>query len=257
MNKIRRLTYGGLMTALVFVATAIIPHIPVPFTEGYIHAGDSMIFITAILLGWRYGAIAGGLGSAMADVFLGYSHWALPTLIIKGVMGAIVGFMAKEVKDKKTNQIRTIVTMIVSGGWIVAGLSMKNLLNTKLDKTMTNTLINKFDQITDLQGLENLVNYVQTLLSVALILIPIVILIMVIFFRKRDKEIFSFVSLMGMTLAGVWMVIGYYIVGGLMKGNMIIPIFSVPANFIQFIGGLSIAFPIIIALKKTKYFDSF
>ena len=41
---------------------------PVPFTRGYIHLGDSMIFIAAILFGWRVGALAGGLGSALADV---------------------------------------------------------------------------------------------------------------------------------------------------------------------------------------------
>ncbi|WP_250160173.1 ECF transporter S component [Caloranaerobacter azorensis] len=86
-NSVKKLTYGGLMIALVFVATAIIPQIPIPFTEGYIHAGDSMIFVAAILLGWKYGAIAGGLGSSLADLYLGYTHWVVPTLIIKGIMG--------------------------------------------------------------------------------------------------------------------------------------------------------------------------
>ena len=54
-NLIRKLTLGGLMIALVFVTTFSIK-IPVPFTQGYIHGGDSMIFVAAILLGWKYGA---------------------------------------------------------------------------------------------------------------------------------------------------------------------------------------------------------
>ncbi len=76
------------MVALIFVLTFAIK-VPVPFTRGYIHLGDSMIFIAAILFGWRVGALAGGLGSALADVVGGYAFWAIPTFIIKGIMGGL------------------------------------------------------------------------------------------------------------------------------------------------------------------------
>ena len=33
--------------------------------------------------------IAGGIGSALADILTGYSHWAIFTLIIKGLEGYI------------------------------------------------------------------------------------------------------------------------------------------------------------------------
>jgi len=255
-NRVRRITYGGLMTSLVFVATAIIPHIPIPFTEGYIHAGDSMIFVAAIILGWRYGAIAGGLGSAMADLFLGYSHWALPTLIIKGIMGAIVGFMACEYKKKNINIFRRIISIIIGGGWILIGVSLKKILGTKLNANnanLINDLINEFE-LSNIDQLIDLVEYVQISLSIAIISVPLVVLILYLIFNKKDNKLFNFSSLSGMTLAGVWMVVGYYIAGGILQGNMLSPIFSIPSNFIQFVGGAVIAFPIIIGLRKTKYF---
>lgn len=253
--NVRKLTYGGLMTALVFVATAIIPQIPIPFTEGYVHTGDSMIFVASILLGWKYGVIAGGVGSAMADLFLGYSHWALPTLIIKGIMGAIVGLMAQEIRDNKVKTFRSIIAYIIGIGWIGLSLYLKATLNnisSNIEKSeIAGFLVEKFE-LNGIEQLQTLINSVQLSLAFAIIIIPIFIVALSIILRKKDKELFSMNSLMGMTLAGLWMVVGYYIAGGILKGNMIIPIFSIPANIVQFIGGSVIAFPIILALKKAK-----
>lgn len=255
----RELTYGGLMTALVFVATAIIPHVPVPFTEGYIHTGDSMIFVAAILLGWRYGAIAGGFGSALADIFLGYTHWALPTLIIKGIMGAIVGFIAKDLREKESRMLSNTITVSILGIWIVLGASLKKLLTSKLgdvnNSDLANSLIEKFE-LNGIGELSNLISHVQNSLLIAIILIPVLVVVFSIVLRNKDKELFSINNLMGMTLAGLWMVIGYYFAGGILKGNMIVPIFSVPSNIIQFVGGLVIAFFIILGLKRAKIMDT-
>jgi uncharacterized membrane protein len=120
-NLIRKLTLGGLMIALVFVTTFSIK-IPVPFTQGYIHGGDSMIFVAAILLGWKYGALAGGLGSALADLIGGYTHWVLPTLIIKTIMGALIGLIAQKSRNnKRLLSISQFLGMLVGGTWMVLG----------------------------------------------------------------------------------------------------------------------------------------
>ena len=80
-NKVKFLVLNGLMISLVCIATMVI-QIPIPITEGYINIGDSIIFISSILFGPVIGMIAGGLGSFLADILTGYSHWALFTLII-------------------------------------------------------------------------------------------------------------------------------------------------------------------------------
>lgn len=55
-----------------------------------------MVFTTALLLGPSIGAFAGGVGSALADIFLGYWYYAPATLIIKACEGGVVGLLARK-----------------------------------------------------------------------------------------------------------------------------------------------------------------
>ena len=92
-KQINSLTVMAMLIALVAVATLII-QIPVPGTQEYLHPGDCIIFLSAIFFGKKYGFVAGGLGSALADIISGYAFWAPWTFIIKGLMGFVVGVLA-------------------------------------------------------------------------------------------------------------------------------------------------------------------
>ena len=70
-----------MFAALIIVATIFI-RVPIGINEGYIHVGDSMIYLAACLLG-PYAAIAAVIGGAFADILAGAAAWALPTAIIK------------------------------------------------------------------------------------------------------------------------------------------------------------------------------
>ena len=50
-----------------------------------------MIYLAALLYGPIVGGFAGGVGSALADLYLGYPHYAPATLIVKACEGYIVG----------------------------------------------------------------------------------------------------------------------------------------------------------------------
>lgn len=113
------LTFVALLIALVVVATMVIT-IPVPGTEGFIHLGDSMIFLVAVFFGKRKGAIAGGLGSALADLLLGYTHWVLPTLLIKGIMGYGIGLIAEQ-QSSKLFSPRNVAALVFGALWMVTG----------------------------------------------------------------------------------------------------------------------------------------
>ncbi len=120
-----RVVLTGLMMAMVVVATIVIP-IPVGFGNGYIHFGDAMIFLSVLLLGWRYGAIAAGVGSALADVLVGYAAWAPWTLVIKGSMGIVMGLfvlqsMKKQGKALGMVPVSQIVGMVLGGIVMVVG----------------------------------------------------------------------------------------------------------------------------------------
>jgi len=118
--NIRKLTLTGLMTALVCLATVAIS-VPIPFTNGYIHLGDSMVFLAAILLGLKYGALAGGVGSMLADLILGYPQWAIPTLIIKSIMAIIVALIYNNNTNKFSLNIHLFLSMSFGGIWMVIG----------------------------------------------------------------------------------------------------------------------------------------
>ncbi|MGB9681404.1 MAG: ECF transporter S component [bacterium] len=93
MKATRMLAYTGVGAALVTAATIVI-QIPSPQTKGYINLGDTLIFTIAMLFGSKIGGLAGGIGSALADIITGYAHWAPFTLVIKGIEGFIVGYFA-------------------------------------------------------------------------------------------------------------------------------------------------------------------
>ena len=61
---VKDITVTALMAALVFAGTYYLK-IPIPAMGGYIHLGDSMIFLTVCILGKKEGAIAGAIGAAL------------------------------------------------------------------------------------------------------------------------------------------------------------------------------------------------
>jgi uncharacterized membrane protein len=67
----------------------------VPATRGFFNIGESMVFLSALLFGPYVGAFAGGVGSMIADLILGYPHYAPATLVIKACEGAVVGALKK------------------------------------------------------------------------------------------------------------------------------------------------------------------
>ncbi len=90
-----RISLTAIFTALVFIATVIFS-VNVPQTRGFFNIGETMVYTSALLLGPVLGAFSGGVGSMLADLFLGYSQYAPATLVIKACEGAIVGMLGRK-----------------------------------------------------------------------------------------------------------------------------------------------------------------
>ena len=104
----------GIFTALSYVVTTFV-QIPIPATGGYINVGDLMVMFTALLFGPIVGGISGGVGPMIADILSPYSIYAPATLIIKGIEGFIIGFIANP-KDKNLRiSYRDIIAVIIGG----------------------------------------------------------------------------------------------------------------------------------------------
>ncbi|HPW68768.1 MAG: ECF transporter S component [Desulfomonilia bacterium] len=119
--KIRDFALLALFIALVAVSTMII-RIPVPQTNGYMNLGDSMVLLAALFFGPVGGFIAGGIGSALADILGGYPQWALWTLIIKGIEALIVSVMASALRLKRGRiGVLQITSFTLATAWMVLG----------------------------------------------------------------------------------------------------------------------------------------
>ena len=91
MGKTSRRTRMTVMTAafaaLACVATMVVK-VPSP-TGGYMNLGDTVVLLGGYLLGPAWGALAGSIGPALADVLLGAPLYAPATLAIKAGMAAL------------------------------------------------------------------------------------------------------------------------------------------------------------------------
>ncbi len=97
-RRVRSIVITALLAALTCAATMVI-RIPSP-TGGYLNLGDTVVLLGAFLLGPWAGALAGGIGSAMADALSGYVVYVPATLVIKAVMALTAGFLYRLLRDR-------------------------------------------------------------------------------------------------------------------------------------------------------------
>lgn len=88
----KKMAVTGIMLGLTFAATYF-TRIPIPMTQGYFNIGDTVIVITAILLGPVSGFFVGSLGSMTADFAAGYALFAPLTFVVKGLEGLLIGII--------------------------------------------------------------------------------------------------------------------------------------------------------------------
>jgi uncharacterized membrane protein len=116
-----KLTLATVFAALVFIVTSQIPPIPIPATSGYFNVGETIIYVAALLFGSAVGALSGGIGAMLADIYLGFGVFAPGTLVIKGIEGAIVGFLNLRLRYITNRTLRAVVSVIAGGLEMVTG----------------------------------------------------------------------------------------------------------------------------------------
>ena len=113
LSKVKYLTATGFMAALITIMTAYICHVPVGMNGGYIHFGDALIYLAAVLLPRPYALAAAAIGGGMADI-LTAPMWAPATIVIK--MLIVLPFSNKSTKIvTPRNVFATVLAYIISG----------------------------------------------------------------------------------------------------------------------------------------------
>lgn len=112
-NVLVQISLMAIMAALVAVGTLLI-RVP-NMMGGYFNVGDVLIFVSALSFNPLVGGFAGGVGSAIADA-VGFPIFAIPTLVIKGLEGIIVGLIAN-----RKNGYRDVLAVFLAGCEMVLG----------------------------------------------------------------------------------------------------------------------------------------
>ncbi|MCD6323773.1 MAG: ECF transporter S component [Desulfurococcales archaeon] len=110
---------AALYTAVVYVATVVV-QVSTPATGGYFNLGETAIYVAAVLTNPLTAAVAGGVGSALADLTTGYSYYSPGTLIIKFIEGFTVAYLISRLKgwSLARSKVASVITGIAVGAVI-------------------------------------------------------------------------------------------------------------------------------------------
>lgn len=122
-NKhVKRIVLTAMFIALTCVATMFL-QIPVPgMANGYVNLGDAILLIGAFFLGPVYGAVAAGVGAALADILLSFATYAPATLIIKALMAVVFWLIA--VAPMKKQPVLGVKIVFVAVGALASEVIM-------------------------------------------------------------------------------------------------------------------------------------
>ena len=86
---------AAIMIAVTWAFTSVL-RIPIAATGGYFNFSDVAINFIAFAFGPWIGLVAGGVGTAVADVTGGYPQWAFVSLLAHGLEGLVAGALGRD-----------------------------------------------------------------------------------------------------------------------------------------------------------------
>lgn len=109
-NLLYTIILASIFTAIITVLTFFVK---IPSHNGYVHIGDSVIFIAACVLPTPFALCCAAIGGALADTIGGYVIYIIPTLIIKALISLWFDNKGKKIVSKR-NIIGLIPASIIT-----------------------------------------------------------------------------------------------------------------------------------------------
>lgn len=115
----KKMVYTSILTAMAFVLTWVYQ---IKIANGYVHFGDSILYIAVFLFGGPSAAFVGAVGGALADIASGYVIYALPTAVIKTLMALAAAFIYNKINNKAWGMFAAFLTggVILALGYYIA-----------------------------------------------------------------------------------------------------------------------------------------
>ena len=123
-DRTLRIVIAAMFAAMVAVMTAFVK---IPTAGGYVHIGDSMIYLAAAFLPMPYAVLAAAIGGGIADLITGYTDTIVYTVIIKACNALFFSAKGEKLFTKR-NALMTIPSGLVT----VIGYSVSKLIRMLL-----------------------------------------------------------------------------------------------------------------------------
>jgi uncharacterized membrane protein len=248
----RTIAATAVFTAFVAAATSVFS-VYIPATTGYFNVGEIMVYTCALLMGPYVGAFAGGVGSMISDLSLGYPYFAPGTLIIKATEGFIVGYLGTRTFPRITTT--GWKAMAVAFG-LVFSSSLAYIGSTFFSGSSSITLGGAWG-IPALTLTPDVPQLFWVLLAAAAFAAIIFVVLRV---KTRPGQ-----SVASVLVGGAEMVAGYYLyesfVLTLLAPSSVVatlaPAAEVPFNVAQALIGLLVAVPLVRSIKRVTSERSF
>ncbi|MCD6235789.1 MAG: ECF transporter S component [Thaumarchaeota archaeon] len=225
-----RASKAAVFAALVLASTMVV-NVYVPATKGYFNLGETMIYLAALFTDPFTAAFAGGVGSALADVILGYSIYAPATLVIKALEGGVAAFLVRRLRRGRGELY--LLSLATTAAYFVIVLAVGyTIFSGNVELTLSGYVT--------LKGF--LTPALWIFIAALAVSTPIYLLV-----RSREEVGSMILSLL---LAGGIMILGYFLYEQLILGYYALA--EVPVNFGQVVLGIALAIPVYAVLKGSR-----
>ncbi|MHC5248020.1 ECF transporter S component [Enterococcus sp. HY326] len=165
-SRLRSIILVALFAALTVIGTNI--RIPMP-TGAFVHLGNAVLLLAVLLIGYKRGALAGGLGFFIFDILSGYATEAPYFLLESFIVGGAAALAILFFKKNLTNVWQVMGVGVVTG---IAKLIMTQLKNTVTFLIAGSSLPVAFTSAaTKLPA--SLINVIMTIVIVSLVYFPL------------------------------------------------------------------------------------
>ena len=254
--KMREIALTAAFMAMVFLSTSLF-YIALVSSTGFFNIGEAFIYLAALIGGPIVGALAGGIGAAMADMILGYGVFAPGTLIFKGMEGFAVGFLYQRGR-KISQKIRYFILITITLFLLAFSLFVttpwlqRALLNPLLAEDIQGSSIIQGAFIIFGFSLEKGITQQELAFEfpgILIVLVALLLIAVIWFVELRMGEKGQMV--LSCLLAGPIIVVGYFLyeifflsvpLGGAIS--------EIPFNIAQVVFGILIAVPIVSYLRE-------
>jgi uncharacterized membrane protein len=122
-----RIASVAVLAAVTTVFTVFI-RVPSP-ARGYFNLGDVAVAFTAFTFGPISAFIAGGIGTALADLIGSYVQWAPISLVVHGLEGLVIGLIARARPGSVSVCIAAGVAgvIVMAAGYFAGGLALTGM----------------------------------------------------------------------------------------------------------------------------------